>query len=820
MKRLLVVLIGCLLCLSLRPQVIFAQEPAATRMTSVLPSTLLPPNTTELDFAIRTPDATECRYALENPHPFEGMMPFASTGGTDHQTRLMHLSPDPNRVNLVHVRCAAYAGEVLTVKYRSLSESNPRFPRTGNLWGSWELLANGRSVEHLAKIDLWLGAGDFDPELIRQIRSLNPDARFLHSINAIELNPTWLEEPVPDNYFLLDVNGNRVEVWPGAYRVNITKPEVQQYMARMAYDLIVDNDLMFDGMFFDNVMLTQSWQTADIYGTPFPVDSNEDGVQDNPATFDAAWRAGLLNELRIFRQLMPHAVINGHAMDINDPEVAAIFNATSIGFDAVNVIERKVSWTGSPMMFSDFWNRYASWQTLAVPPVGTMVESAVFNQIGYGYGFLPYDVMPRSTWNFARDYYPYMRFGLAATLMHDGFFAHEIGDTYHGNDWWYDELDHDLGYPLGPAQFLTVSAGTPVDVVTNNSFEQNLDNWNLWDTPEEGYDAEITLDTNNPAEGAASARIDIAATAGENWRILFSQTNRTVEANVVYDVRFWARADRLRMITVNTQKDAPDWRGYGLWVDQALTTEWREYRLSFMAPENASDARLGFNLGVAPGTVWIDNVRITPSAGDVLRRDFENGVALLNATTQPQTIQVGPGFRRLTGAQAPRYQYIVDDIDSGFTTQGNWQPVQLDSGEWKAVGPYYHDWGIGAHLGTGTAQWNLNIPAADTYSLSVWWPAAPEAGSWSSAARFEVLSAQGAVVASASFDQRTGGDEWHSIGSVGLEPGATVRLVCEGSGPCLADAFHLQSQARYNDGSLAEVVTLAPMDGIVLARAQ
>jgi hypothetical protein len=349
---------------------------------------------------------------------------------------------------------------------------------------------------------------------------------------------------------------------------------------------------------------------------------------------------------------------------------------------------------------------------------------------------------------------------------------------------------------------------------------QNLDSWNLWDTPEEGYDATISQDTTTAADGNASARIDIAASAGENWRILFSQTNRMVEANVVYDVRFWARADRPRMITVNTQKDAPDWRGYGLWVDQALTTEWREYRLSFMAPENASDARLGFNLGVAPGTVWIDNVRITPSAGDVLRRDFENGVALLNATTQPQTIQVGAGFRRLAGTQAPRYQYIVDDMGNGFTTQGNWQPVQLDSGEWKAVGPYYHDWGTGAHLGTGTAQWNLNIADADTYSLSVWWPAAPEAGSWSSAARFEVLSAQGAVVASASFDQRTGGDEWHSISNVGLEPGASIRLVCEGSAPCLADAFHIQSQARYNDGSPAEVVTLAPMDGIVLARTQ
>ena len=34
----------------------------------------------------------------------------------------------------------------------------------------------------------------------------------------------------------------------------------------------------------------------------------------------------------------------------------------------------------------------------------------------------------------------------------------------------------------------------------------------------------------------------------------------------------------------------------------------------------------------------------------------------------------------------------------------------------------------------------------------------------------------------------------------------------------IADALHVYSAARYNDGSEASTVTLAPMDGIVLAR--
>ena len=53
---------------------------------------------------------------------------------------------------------------------------------------------------------------------------------------------------------------------------------------------------------------------------------------------------------------------------------------------------------------------------------------------------------------------------------------------------------------------------------------------------------------------------------------------------------------------------------------------------------------------------------------DVYRRDFTNGIALLNGTQQSQTIAVGPGFHRLTGTQAPLHEYIVDDASPQFST--------------------------------------------------------------------------------------------------------------------------------------------------------
>jgi hypothetical protein len=80
--------------------------------------------------------------------------------------------------------------------------------------------------------------------------------------------------------------------------------------------------------------------------------------------------------------------------------------------------------------------------------------------------------------------------------------------------------------------------------------------------------------------------------------------------------------------------------------------------------------------------------------------------------------------------------------------------------------------------------------------------------------------AGGQVVASAVLDQRSGGDQWHLVAEVPLSPddGAYVRLTCQGGDLCIADALHLRSRARYNDGSLAAQVTLQPLDGIVLRR--
>jgi uncharacterized protein (TIGR03437 family) len=262
--------------------------------------------------------------------------------------------------------------------------------------------------------------------------------------------------------------------------------------------------------------------------------------------------------------------------------------------------------------------------------------------------------------------------------------------------------------------------------------------------------------------------------------------------------------------------------------------------MSFIAPATVNDGRIEFWVGDQGGTVWIDQVQLSLESGDVYRRDFTNGVVLLNGMSSAQTIPLDPGLQRFSGAQAPRDQYIVDDSDPAFTSSGPWSQATYNTGSYSIVGtgpnlpaapqnakgPFYHCWKGACHILTesgGSAQWNLNIPADGQYTIQVWLPAAPDSSRWTTQAIYNVISG-GSIVATATLDQTTAGagDGWHTIVTLDLtSTGApSLQLQNGASGSLVADAVYVTSATRFNDGSSASSVTLAPFDGILLQRQQ
>lgn len=771
-------------------------------------STLLPPGSDDVWVSVTSVAPTQCAYAVGTAIPFAQMTPFdIGAGTTDHQTQIP-LDPDPNTVNEIFIRCENHPDFLLHLRYRVRCDVDPSYPRTGNLWGFNNIAALG--PEAMAKIDLFLGASASGAQ-IQSMRQQNPDVLVLTSINAVE------NRGLPDAYYLKDINGNRIEVWPGSYRLNLTKFEVAEYQADFAYQTILGTDLMADGCFFDNVMTTQSWLTHDIYGNPVFIDADENGIPDDPEVLDAAWKAGVFHEMETFIGLMPDAIVNGHAMNIAEEGIGDLFHGISIGFSTADVIEGK-------RPFSWLWETYEAWFELARSPQVTMIESSPPDVLAYGYDYAPWNKIPAETLEFARTFYPYVRFGLALTLMQDGYFAHEFGDTWHGNAWWYDELDVDLGMPLGPTERAPLGNPAPDNLIDNPGFEDPITvPWQLWANSASGCEAQGFRDTTQWVAGEASARIEVTATSGTSWHVDFAQFDRTLTAETNYRLRFWAKADVPRHISVASSQGVAPWQNYGLSREIAITTQWREYTTTFQANTTASDARIQFFLGAQTGTVWLDEISLTELGPDVFTRAFDRGLVVLNGSFEPQDVPLGYAYQRFYGDQAPKVQFLAHDEDPTFSMTGDWTDITLDSGEWQASGPFYHDWGDGCRKSSSAgdwASWHLPIPLEDTYTIEVWWPDAPERTTWSQTVSYQVI-ADGIPIASNTLDQTQEGDRWRVLASVALAPDQTISVRAESLDglPCIADALHITSQARYNNGSLEPILSLQPMDGIVLVDA-
>jgi uncharacterized protein (TIGR03437 family) len=736
------------------------------------------------------------------------MQPVDTAGPTaTHQVLVTGLNPDPRVVNQVYISCASAAGN-WPLQYRAAAAPSGNFPRIGSIWG--DVFAS-----QAAKIQLYNSLG-MSSDRISALRAANPGVLILASDDATYSGP-WAV--FPDNYYLKDTQGNNIQVGPdGASMLNMTKPDVAEGVAKYFYQQLVQSGLACDGFFLDDVFPTISWLNTDFYGNQVQISSTGNGVPDNPATLDAEWRAGLFLELNTLRNLVPWGYFSGHLTEPADPQLMSLFNGNSLVFDAVDVREGNLS-------FGDFWRYDQSWFLQGVSPGIAAVQSAPPSIISYGYGPQPAQTLLASTLAFAQSFYPNMRFGLATALMNDGFSTYDLGDEGCCAGWWYDEYDFNLGQPLGPA--VRMGAGAGANLLSNGGFENGLAGWGFFADDDGQESAALTLDNSVAAEGNASAHIDVTSADSYPWQANLYQAPLPVAAGANYQVQFWARSDTPRTITVDIESANPPYTNYGLYSQASLGTTWTLNTLTFVSSATATDGTLQFDVGDVAGNVWIDGVQFFQQAPDIFERDFSDGVAVLNGTTGWQTVALEPGLQRFTGAQAPLYQYIVDDSSAGFSASGGWNVVNVSTGSFIAVGPCYNAWGGSLHeldVPQGTAQWNLSIPSDGQYTIQVWLPDPPGAAGWTKTAQYQIVSG-GKVVASANLDQSsaTAGDQWHTIFSgVALTAVSSPVLTISnaGGGPLIADAVYITSAARYNDGSAAPQATLAATDGILLQRRQ
>jgi hypothetical protein len=340
---------------------------------------------------------------------------------------------------------------LLAIVSQPPTPQGPPFPRIANCYGI-RLVPDSspEDIAEVAKWDLLIGgvwANWGDPESVRQVREKmqavrgkNPHVIILDfSSSAPYADPK--DKSFPESGWLLQPDGSRIEGWPGTQMINLTKPEVVDWLAARSVASVREKG--FGGTFIDCMGSGfDGWACNIESGKTYEIDADGDREADDRRQLDEQWTAAKTELSRKVREALGPDVpfMTNQAGEWGFPHMNGILLEDWLDY----VLEGRMDW-------DSVLQAYLHWTTEPHQPTLTTIVSSSGVQP-------PFD--PWRTLNEAgrtallehgRSLLPRMRFGLATTLMGDGYFAYDLHTRWRGQRWWYPEYDAPLGYPKGPA---------------------------------------------------------------------------------------------------------------------------------------------------------------------------------------------------------------------------------------------------------------------------------------------------------------------------------------------------------------------------------
>ena len=283
-------------------------------------------------------------------------------------------------------------------------------------------------TQELSKFDLVVVPIEvqvWNKSFFKTIRALNPDIIILPYIATVSWNDAyWVDElheamyeDIKSSWWLKDEDGDQVSVWPNTRALNLNTPWVP-YLASHVKNVVLASGY-WDGVYYDEVQDSISWVGS--------VDVDRNGRADTASQADALWAENYEELFRTTRELIG-----------NDYIVMTNGSSNPDFFPYVN-----------GRMFETFpssHNTLAEWKNM----VGE------YQEVENGVDYAPVNMINVNTDNTggvgSQDDYRAVRFGLATTLLGDGYFSYDEGTNNHATLWSYDEFDAYLGAPKSNLQ--------------------------------------------------------------------------------------------------------------------------------------------------------------------------------------------------------------------------------------------------------------------------------------------------------------------------------------------------------------------------------
>lgn len=247
------------------------------------------------------------------------------------------------------------------------------------------------------------------------------------------------------------------------------------------------------------------------------------------------------------------------------------------------------------------------------------------------------------------------RFGFGTALLGEGYFAYTNGCF---GDYWWDEysvdvttgqavplsagvdtvVDHTgyLGQPLGEPQRL-------LNPTSGNNLASSA-GWSL--TTSGGGDANYTI-------SGSTINVNLTSPGTSPSDVILIVRPIPLVAGREYTLSFRAKADNGRMAIDLGREIEIAFTNQGRLGGGFLTGEWRDYKIDFVSSITSNNSSLRLKLGGEGGTVSFDQVGVYEGATDVFRRDFTNGIVIVNGSWKSQTVNLKGSFRKIQGTQDP-----------------------------------------------------------------------------------------------------------------------------------------------------------------------
>jgi len=331
----------------------------------------------------------------------------------------------------------------------AVTELEHTYPKLANYYLDWNL--SEAQARELAKWDVVVLDMELQyrsPSLLRKMREWNPNIILLVYITPQEIRTDaatgWsqmrrrLAAGISNKWYLQDKKGANLSWWQGTHLLNVTNssPKVQgkswnEYLTGFVADELLASGL-WDGVFYDNAWDNITWFAGN------DIDLSGNGQID-----------GFLNEKWVDGMKF---IYNKTRELTNDKYIIVGNNNNSTYSGELN-----------GMMFENF-------------PDGNWGNN-MKNYESYYKKLLPnskISIVNSNTGNTGKSSdYKTMRFGITSTLLENGYYSFDHGDKDHGQLWWYDEYDVNLGKALNDSESLE-QKNNYEDGVWKRDFENGL----------------------------------------------------------------------------------------------------------------------------------------------------------------------------------------------------------------------------------------------------------------------------------------------------------------------------------------------------------